>query len=58
VEGGNPKTGWREVSIKMTPKPQTADMGVMNTAGKIYSAGMAVDIAEVTQWQNNAYGAR
>jgi len=66
-EIGRPEKGWRDVRIKYIPKPGRKTwteaatwrpVGVMNTVGKLYSAGVAIDLLTKTNWRAPVYGAR
>jgi len=64
---GTPEPGWREVRIKYIPKPGKKTwteaatwrpVGVMNTAGKWYSAGVVQDLQAKIEWKAPVFGAR
>jgi len=63
---GTPRLEWRQVRIKYVPKPGRKawteaatwrPIGVINTAGKIYSAGVAKDIQSQIRWAAPVFGA-
>ena len=64
---GSPGKGWRDVRIKYIPKPGRKDwskeetwrpVGVMNATGKIYSAGVALELSRKIEWKAVVFGAR